>query len=93
MPNAGVIFYPSASIGYKLTDLVNFDALSFLKVRASYGEVGVAPPAYITSTVLGPGGIGSSWGDGLDGSVYGNPFTQSTTRGNPDLKEGKKKRI
>ena len=91
MPNAGIIFYPSASVGYKLTDIVNLDALSFLKVRASYGEVGVAPPAYITSTVLGPGGIGSSWGDGLDGSVYGNPFTQSTTRGNPDLKEERKK--
>ena len=91
MPNRGTIFYPSASVGYKLTDLVNLDALSFLKVRASYGEVGVAPPAYITSTVLGPGGIRSSWGDGLDGALYGNPFTQSTTRGNPDLKEERKK--
>ena len=42
MPNAGIRFYPSASIGYKLTDLVNLEALSVLKVRASYGEVGVA---------------------------------------------------
>ena len=57
MPNRGTIFYPSASVGYKLTDLVGVDAINFLKVRASYGEVGVAPPAYITSTVLGPGGV------------------------------------
>ena len=40
---------------------------------------------------FGPGGIRSSWGDGLDGALYGNPFTQSTTRGNPDLKEERKK--
>ena len=35
----------------------------------------------------------SSWGDGLEGSLYGNPFTQSSTRGNPDLKEERKTEI
>jgi len=90
LPGAGVIFYPSASVGYKITDLLGFDAVDFAKVRVSYGEVGIGANPYATSTVYGPGGIFSSWGDGLGGYLYGNPFTQSATRGNPDLKEERK---
>ncbi len=90
LPGAGVIFYPSASVGYKITDLLNIDAVDFAKVRVSYGEVGIGANPYATSTVYGPGGIFSSWGDGLGGYLYGNPFTQSATRGNPDLKEERK---
>jgi len=92
LPGAGIIFYPSASVGYKITDLIGVDAINFAKVRASYGEVGIEANPYATSTVFGPsGGIGSGWGDGFDGSLYGNPFTQSSTRGNPDLREERKK--
>ena len=90
LPGAGVIFYPSASVGYKITDLLSIDAIDFAKVRVSYGEVGIGANPYATSTVYGPGGIFSSWGDGLGGYLYGNPFTQSATRGNPDLKEERK---
>ena len=92
LPGAGVIFYPSASFGYKFTDLVNADFLNFGKFRIGYGEVGIEASPYATSTTYGPGGIGSGWGDGLEGSLYGNPFTQSATRGNPDLKRRKKNR-
>ena len=91
LPGAGVIFYPSASVGYKITDLLSSDAVDFAKVRVSYGEVGIGADPYATSTVFGPGGVFSSWGDGLGGNLYGNPFTQSTERGNPDLKEERKK--
>ena len=85
-----MIFYPSGSLGYKLTDLINSDAVDFAKVRVSYGEVGIGANPYATSTVYGPGGIFSSWGDGLGGYLYGNPFTQSASRGNPNLKEERK---
>lgn len=91
LPGAGTIFYPSASVGYKLTDLIGNDAVDFAKVRVSYGEVGIGANPYATSTVYGPGGVFSSWGDGLGGYLYGNPFTQSASRGNPDLKEERKK--
>ncbi len=91
LPGAGVIFYPSASVGYKITDLLSSDAVDFAKVRVSYGEVGIGANPYATSTVYGPGGVFSSWGDGLGGYLYGNPFTQSASRGNPDLKEERKK--
>lgn len=93
LPGAGVIFYPSASLGYKFTDLVNADFLNFGKFRIAYGEVGIEASPYATSTTFGPGGIGSSWGDGLDGSLYGNPFAQSSVRGNPDLKEERKSEL
>lgn len=90
LPGAGVIFYPSGSVGYKITDLIGSDFIDFAKVRVAYGEVGIGANPYATSTVYGPGGVFSSWGDGLGGYLYGNPFTQSATRGNPDLKEERK---
>jgi len=82
------VFYPSVSVGWKFSELFGEnDFLSFGKFRASYGEVGIEPGAYATSTTFGPGGVGSSWGDGFDAAAYGNPFTRSVTLGNPDLKE------
>ena len=93
LPGAGIIFYPSASFGYKFTDLVKADFLNFGKVRIGYGEVGIEASPYATSDTFGPGGISSSWGDGLEGSLYGNPFTKSSTRGNPDLIEERKSEI
>ncbi|MEN8125664.1 MAG: SusC/RagA family TonB-linked outer membrane protein [Bacteroidota bacterium] len=82
------VFYPSVSLGWKFSELLgDNDFINFGKLRASYGEVGIEPGAYTSSTTYGPGGIGSSWGDGLAAAAYGNPFTRSSTLGNPDLKE------
>ncbi len=82
------IFYPSAAIGWAFSEAIGTsEAFSFGKLRASYGEVGIEPSPYASSTTFGPGGLFSGWGDGLEASVYGNPFTRSTTLGNPNLKE------
>lgn len=82
------IFYPSAAIGWAFSEAVGTsDTFTFGKLRASYGEVGIEPTPYASSTTFGPGGLVSGWGDGLAASVYGNPFTRSTTLGNPNLKE------
>ncbi len=82
------VFYPSASVGWKFTELIGEnDFLNFGKLRASYGEIGIEPGPYTSSTTYFPGGIASSWGDGLDAGAYGNPFTRSSILGNPDLKE------
>ena len=89
----GNVFYPSASIGWKFSDLINNDILSFGKIRASYGEIGITPNPYATTTTYAPGGIFSSWGDGLSAGAYGNPFTRSNTLGNPELKEERVKEI
>ncbi len=81
------IFYPSASLGWKFSENIDSNFLSFGKIRASYGEVGIEPSPYLKSTTFSPGGITSSWGDALDAAAYGNPFTRSVTLGNPNLKE------
>ena len=82
------VFYPSASVGWKFTEAIGeSDFLSFGKLRASYGEVGIEPVPYASSTTYGPGGIASSWGDGLSAGLYGNPFSRGVTLGNPNLKE------
>ena len=88
LPNAGMIFYPSASAGWNFTKYVeNSNAFSFGKLRVSYGEVGIEPAPYSTETYISTGGVFSGWGDGYEGALYGNPLTQSATRGNPNLKE------
>lgn len=80
------IFYPSFSAGWAFSEAIGEnEVLSFGKLRASYGEVGIEPVPYATKTTFGPGGITSSWGDGLDASVYGNPFARGVQKGNPDL--------
>ncbi len=80
-----IFFYPSASIGYKVLD-DDTKGLSFVKLRASYGEVGIEPPLYrnlstFVSTSPGSGG----WGDVLDGLNYGGTYARSSIQGNPNL--------
>ncbi len=76
-------FYPSASISSALTDYINLpEAISFLKVRASYAEVksgltaSQAPSAYqlITGKSLNSGllGYGSELYTSYDGPNYAN---------------------
>ena len=94
LPDAGLIFYPSASLGWNFSSHTRDSAfLSFGKLRLSYGEVGIEPAAYSTDTYLTTGGVFSGWGDGYDGALYGNPLTRSSVRGNPDLKEERIKEI
>ena len=81
------VFYPSASLGWKFTENFESDFLSFGKLRASYGEIGIEPVPYASSTVFFPGGVFSGWGDDLTAGAYGNPFQRDVTQGNPGLKE------
>ncbi len=81
------VFYPAVSLGWKFSELLeDKDILSFGKIRASYGEIGITPPAYASSTNYNSGGIRSSWGDELLAANYGNPFARSRSLGNPNLK-------
>ncbi|MGR3809911.1 SusC/RagA family TonB-linked outer membrane protein [Jiulongibacter sp. NS-SX5] len=79
------VFYPSASLGWVFSEKLKSNLLTFGKVRASYGEVGIEPVAYATQTVYGPFDRGTSWGDALSAAVYGNPFARSGNSGNPSL--------
>ena len=79
-------FYPSATLGYIVTDNAS-GPLSFLKLRASYGQVGISPILYINKSNFITSTAGSeNWGDYIDGANYGGSVRRSAIQGNPDLK-------
>ncbi len=84
-------FYPSASLGWQFTKLKAFNnskALSFGKLRLTYGQVGVEPPPYVFDSYFNPATDAESYGSALDASspVYGGGYTRSTVQGNPDIR-------
>ena len=82
-------FYPSADLAWQFTKLPTFDNVNFLsfgKLRAGYGQVGVQPDPHRTSTDFVAAAFGS-WGSTLTGVGYGNgAFVQSAQQGDPNLK-------
>lgn len=81
-------FYPSVSAGYVLTNnlLTNAGPLSFAKIRATWGQVGIEPGLYQNRDVFFSSTAGSEgWGDFLDGANYGGTVRRGTTQGNPNL--------
>lgn len=90
-------FYPSADIAWQfnqLRSLQNAKWLSFAKVRASMGIVGVQPQAYQTATNY----VTRTWQDGLGGALdpalYGTgSYIQSVNKGNPFLRPERKQEI
>ena len=94
---SSTFFYPSASIAWQFTKLSNLSDnkfLSFGKLRASYGEVGVQPGAYLLGTYFNPLTVGESYGPALDASSQtygGGGYSRSTVKGNPDLEPERKK--
>ncbi len=80
-------FYPSASAGYIVKQASNTGFLSFLKLRATYGQVGISPSLYINESNFITSTAGSEgWGDYIDGANYGGTVRRSAVQGNPDLK-------
>jgi TonB-linked SusC/RagA family outer membrane protein len=96
---ANTFFYPSVSVGWQFTKLKGLDnagALSFGKLRATYGEVGVQPGPYLTNTYFNTASsatIAEAFGSSLDASsaVYGGGYLRSTLKGNPDIQPERKK--
>lgn len=81
-------FYPSATLGYVLKESdPTSNSLSFFKLRASYGEVGISPILYVNKNNFIKSTAGSEgWGDYIDGGAgYGGTVRQSEIQGNPDL--------
>ena len=87
-------FYPSADIAWQFTQLPalkNVKALSFGKIRASYGVVGIQPQAYQTATNFVVRTWQDGWGGALDPSLYGSgTYIQSVNKGNAYLKPERK---
>lgn len=70
----GSFFYPSADLAWQFSDLTGTGLLSFGKIRAAWGKVGVQPSPYrfqtLATTVF---------------STFGGSFGVDSTRGNPNL--------
>jgi TonB-linked SusC/RagA family outer membrane protein len=88
-------FYPSADVAWQFTQLPIFqqvDGLTFGKLRASYGVVGVQPLPYRSNTVFEPSRFSANpWGDALVGAVYGDgAYSQSSSLGDQFLRPERK---
>ena len=86
-------YYPSGDIAWQFTQLPVFQdnpILSFGKLRASYGTVGVQPDAYRNATTYVTASF-SSWANPLSGSGYGNgAYVRNATQGDPFLQPERK---
>ena len=84
--------YPKASVAWTFTRALGLTegqgALSFGKLRASYGETGREPPVYSTiNAFTSTSTFGSGFGDFVNTTQGGQGgLTSSFTIGNPDLK-------
>ncbi len=91
---ADVIIYPSVSLGWQFTKIMaKNDILTFGKLRAAYGTVGVEPPLYISRTDIVAGSTGDGWGTDLSASHYGGSLQKSSVQGNPDIEPERKTEI
>lgn len=89
-------FYPAADVAFQFTEAIpslkNSSLLSFGKLRASYGEVGVQPAPYNTVTYYGAGQYAESWGGTLNAAAYGQGgYVESTVLGHAALRPERKK--
>lgn len=87
-------FYPSASVAWQFTELLpKSNVLSFGKLRAGFGTVGVQPQPYFTRTYYEVAQYEESWGPTLDASAYGGGYTEDNVQGNPELKPERKTEV
>ena len=96
-------FYPSVSLGFVFSELIDWTPLTFGKLRASYAEVGGGAPApYLTSTawilpIQNAGTINDlndGWTNGVGFPFKGTSgFVKSGVAGNPSLKPSRTKDV
>ena len=80
-------FYPGVNAAWAFSELMDNEVLSFGKLRVSWAQAGIEPPAYRTVTYFNAPFITDGFTDGL-GFPYGgqNGFGQSSSLGNVDMK-------
>jgi TonB-linked SusC/RagA family outer membrane protein len=89
--------FGSAEVAWQFTQLEalkNNKILSFGKLRASYGSVGLAPRPYAWQTLYNSAVFQDGWGTILDAGVYGlGGYARSTSAGNVFLRPERKTEI
>jgi TonB-linked SusC/RagA family outer membrane protein len=89
-PGSRSIFYPAAALSGVITDAIpslKTSTLNLLKVRANYGKVGRAAPAYFTDNYAALGGASDGFGPNIAYPFNAlSGYTISNTAGNKNLK-------
>lgn len=91
--NQGTFYYPALGASWQFSQLEALQdnaILSFGKLRATYGVVGIQPAPYQTITYAGSASYDESWAPSLDANFYGGSFNRSEDRGNKDLRPERK---
>ncbi len=81
-------FYPSADVAWQFSEsagMSNDGPLSFGKLRASWGRVGIAPPVHAAQTLAEGGFSYSTYSDPLAIGSFGGGFRLDDDQGNPFL--------
>ncbi len=89
----GTFFYPAIDAAWQFTkaiDLTN-SPITFGKLRASWGKVGVQPQPHRFETLAETGFSYSSYSDPLNIALFGGGFRIDDDQGNPDLEPEIKK--
>ena len=80
-------FYPSASLSWVFSELVQPDWLSFGKLRYAYSQAGISPEPYNTKTFFTKPTITDGFTNGVTFPFGGvNGFGYAESLGSPDLK-------
>ena len=83
----GSFFYPAADVAWNFTNsALDTSLISFGKLRASYGIVGVQPSPHRFDTLAEGGFSYSTYSDPLVIDSFGGGFRLDNNLGNPDLK-------
>ena len=83
----GSFFYPAADVAWDFTNsALESSIISFGKLRASYGIVGVQPAPHRFDTLAEGGFSYSTYSDPLVIDSFGGGFRLDNNLGNPDLK-------
>lgn len=88
-------FFPSTELAWRFSNLgalKNNSVLSFGKLRATWGQVGIQPRPYLGNTIYPISVFTDAYSENVvaSSSVYGGGYTQDFTKGNPGLKPERK---
>lgn len=82
----GTFFYPAADVAWNFTNsALDSEVISFGKIRASYGKVGVQPSPHQFQTLAEGGFTYSTYSDPLSIDSFGGGFRLDNNLGNPNL--------
>lgn len=83
----GTFFYPAVDLAWDFSKTaLNSDVISFGKLRASWGKVGVQPSAHRFETLAEGGFSYSTYSDAISIDSFGGGFRLDNNLGNPNLK-------